>query len=75
MKPMGLELFLEGAFDGTRLSGTCRGTQENFFWTGGGSAAGRWSASLSGEQVKGSIVLERDGKTYSLPFYGNELVR
>lgn len=75
MKPMGLELFLEGAFDGTRLSGTCRGTQENFFWTGGGSAAGRWSASLSGEQVKGSIVLERDGKTYSLPFYGNEPAR
>ena len=75
MKSMGLELFLEGSFDGTRLSGTCRGTQENLFWTGGGSAAGRWSANLSGEQVKGSIVLERDGKTYSLPFYGNELVR
>ena len=75
MKSMGLELFLEGSFDGTRLSGTCRGTQENLFWTGGGSAAGRWSANLTGEQVKGSIVLERDGKTYSLPFYGNELVR
>ncbi|WP_133956069.1 hypothetical protein [Aminivibrio pyruvatiphilus] len=75
MKPLGMELFLEGSSDSTRLSGTCRGTQENVFWTGGGSAAGRWSASLSGEQVKGSIVLERDGKTYSLPFFGNELVR
>ena len=75
MKPMGLELFLEGSSDGTRLSGTCRGTQENVFWTGGGSAAGRWSASLSGNQVKGSIVLEREGKTFSLAFNGKELVR
>ncbi|MBL3539797.1 hypothetical protein [Aminivibrio sp.] len=75
MKPMGLELFLEGSCDGTSLSGTCRGTQENFFWTGSGGAAGRWSANLSGEQVKGSIVLEKDGKTFSLRFYGNELVR
>jgi hypothetical protein len=75
MKPMGLELFIEGSSDGTRLSGTCRGTQENVFWTGGGSAAGRWSASLSGNQVKGSIVLEREGKTFSLAFNGKELVR
>jgi len=75
MKPMGLELSLEGASDGTRLSGTCRGTQENVFWTGSGSAAGRWSCILSGGQVKGTIVLERDGKTFSLAFYGNELAR
>ena len=75
MKPMGLELFLEGASDGTRLSGTCRGTQENVFWTGSGSAGGRWSAILSGGKVKGSIVLERGGKTFSLAFFGNELVQ
>ena len=72
---MGLELFLEGASDGTRLSGTCRGTQENVFWTGGGSAAGRWNGILTGGQVKGSIVLDRGGKTFSLSFFGNDLVR
>ena len=75
MKPMGLELSLEGSSGGARLSGTCRGTQENVFWTGSGSAAGRWSAILSGGKVKGSIVLERGGKTFSLAFFGNELVR
>ena len=75
MKPMGLELSLEGSSDGARLSGTCRGTQENVFWTGSGSAAGMWSGILSGGKVKGSIVLERGGKTFTLAFFGNELVQ
>lgn len=70
MKPLNLILNLTGNFDGERLSGTYEGSHENVFWAGRSGVAGKWQGHLSGEQVKGTLLLENQGKTFSLDFIG-----
>ncbi len=68
MKPVNLLLNLTGNFDGEKLSGTYEGYHENVFWAGRSSVAGKWEGHLFGEQLKGTLLLENQGKTFSLGF-------